>query len=107
MTSQVTPANEAATSVLRNADAVTASTRNSDPALNPYQPNHKSPVPSAISGTLWGLPAMTLRRPTKNTDAKAAKPAELCTTIPPAKSNTPHLANSPSVLQIICTKGKY
>ena len=41
-------------SVLRNAGAVTASTRNSLPALKPYQPNHSRPVPSATSGMLCG-----------------------------------------------------
>src|SRR6266436_59357 len=46
---QAAPANEAARSVLRNAVAVVESTRNSLPALNPYQPNHSSPVPSARS----------------------------------------------------------
>src|SRR5579863_3509259 len=107
MTSQVTPAKEAAISVLRKAEAVTASTRSSDPALKPYQPNHRRPVPRAINGTLCGLLTITLRRPTKNTDASAAKPAELWTTMPPAKSSTPHLANRPSALQIMWTKGKY
>src|SRR5580765_169656 len=58
------PANEAAMSVLRNAVAVTASTRNSLPALKPYQPNHNSPVPSATSGMLCGTLPCTLRRPT-------------------------------------------
>ena len=48
------PAKDAAMSVLRNAVAVVASTRNSLPALNPYQPNHSNPVPSATSGMLCG-----------------------------------------------------
>ena len=54
----VTPANEAAMSVFRKAEAVTASTASSDPALKPYQPNQSSPVPSAIRGMLWGLCSM-------------------------------------------------
>src|SRR5262249_8057704 len=62
-TSQVTAANEAATSVLRNASAVTESTGNSLPPLKPYQPNQSKPVPRATSGTLCG-PSTTWRRPT-------------------------------------------
>src|SRR5579862_4029678 len=53
--SHVIAANEAAMSVLRNAEAVTESTRSSEPALKPYQPNQSKPVPSAINGTLCGL----------------------------------------------------
>src|SRR5436190_2233347 len=62
--SQVTAAKDPAMSVLRNALAVIESTRNSDPALNPYHPNHKSPVPNATSGTLWARRSSTLRLPT-------------------------------------------
>src|SRR5947208_6136660 len=58
------PANDAARSVLRNALADTPSTRNSLPALKPYQPNHSSPVPSATSGMLCGPLSTTRRRPT-------------------------------------------
>ena len=52
--SQAIAANEAARSVFRNATAVTESTRNSLPALKPYQPNQSRPVPSATSGMLCG-----------------------------------------------------
>src|ERR1041384_3726301 len=51
---QVTAANEAATSVFKNASPVTAFTPRELPALKPYQPNQRSPVPIAISGTLLG-----------------------------------------------------
>src|SRR5258708_32659140 len=61
---QVMPANDAATSVFRNATAVTASTRNSLPALKPYQPNQRRPVPSATSGTLCAPESITRRLPT-------------------------------------------
>src|SRR6478672_1497183 len=63
-TSQVIAANEAATSVLRNASAVTESTRNSLPALKPYQPNQSKPVPRATSGIECGPESATLRLPT-------------------------------------------
>ncbi len=81
---QATPANDAARSVLMNAAAVVASTRNSLPALKPYQPNHRSPVPRATRGMLWGPVSCTRRRPTYSTEASAAMPAMLCTTMPPA-----------------------
>jgi hypothetical protein len=57
-------ANEAATSVLRKATAVTESTLNSLPALKPYQPNHSRPVPNATRGTLCAPASATLLRPT-------------------------------------------
>ena len=62
--SQATAANDAATSVFRNAVPVTESTRISLPALKPYHPNHNSPVPKATSGMLCGPRSSTRRRPT-------------------------------------------
>src|SRR5215471_11294938 len=62
--SQVTAANDAATSVFRNAVAVTELALISLPALNPYHPNHSSPVPSATSGMLCGPRSITRRLPT-------------------------------------------
>src|SRR6185436_5248902 len=63
-TSQVIAANEAATSVFRNARPVIAFTSNSLPALKPYHPNHNNPVPIAISGMLLGGDSLSLRLPT-------------------------------------------
>ena len=85
------PPKLAARSVFTNATAVTESTRNSLPALKPYQPNQRRPVPSATSGMECGPLSATFRRPTYSTDASAAMPAMLCTTMPPAKSSTPQL----------------
>src|SRR5579863_1287115 len=102
----VTAANEGATSVFKNAVAVTESTRISLPALNPYHPNHSRPVPSATRGILCGPRSRTLRFPTYSTDASAAIPAMLWTTIPPAKSFTPHCCSTPPP-QTMCTNGKY
>src|ERR1035437_6780029 len=61
---QVTAANEAATSVLINACPVIAFTSSALPELNPYQPNQSKPVPIAMSGTLFGGDALSLRFPT-------------------------------------------
>ncbi|MDQ5968744.1 MAG: hypothetical protein QG561_851 [Patescibacteria group bacterium] len=52
MASQVSPATEAAISVLRNARAVIPSALSSDPALNPYHPNQRRAVPRATKGIL-------------------------------------------------------
>ncbi len=75
--SHATAANDAARSVLRNATAVTESTRNSLPALNPYHPNHKSPVPSATSGMLCSPLSSTFRLPTNKTDASRRDPRDI------------------------------
>ena len=41
-------ATEAATVVVRNATPAIAFAPNAEPALNPYQPNHKRPAPTAV-----------------------------------------------------------
>src|SRR2546421_10999176 len=64
MQSQAIAAKLAARSVLRKATAVTESTRNSLPALNPYQPNQSSPVPSATRGIECGPESAIFLRPT-------------------------------------------
>src|SRR5260370_39551757 len=69
--SQVTAAKEAATSVLRKATAVTESTRNSLPALEPYHPNQRRPVPRATRGMLGGPAAHTRGLPTYTSEASA------------------------------------
>src|SRR5580704_2048647 len=98
-TSQLNPAKPAANCVLTKDETVTQSTAPSDPELKPNQPNHSNPAPIAINGTLWGISVVSHLRPMNTTEAKAANPAVVCTTIPPAKSNTPILANKPSGLQ--------
>ena len=64
------------------------------PPLKPNQPNHSSAVPSATKrmscGGVW-----VWRAPSTVTVARAAMPAEMCTTVPPAKSMAPSLASSP------------
>ena len=77
ISSQTNAAKEAATSVFKKARAVTESTPNSLPALNPYQPNQSKPVPIATNGKLWGS-LITFRFPTNITEANAAIPAEVC-----------------------------
>ena len=110
-----------AASVLRNASAATPSAAASEPALKPNQPNHSSPAPSSVSGTLCGLPlpfANPSRLPSTSARASAAAPALICTAVPPAKSFTPRLLtiqppstiepSSPSVkLKTQFATGKY
>ena len=98
---------EPAMSVLTKACAATPFAASAEPALKPNHPNHNRPVPSATNATLCGSvssPGANFREPTTHTDASAAKPALVCTTIPPAKSSTPHFARKPPP-QIQCTSG--
>ena len=64
ITTHAAVANEAATSVFKNAMAVILSTCNSLPALNPYQPNHNNPDPMATRGMLLGVEFLSTRAPT-------------------------------------------
>src|SRR5260370_87888 len=100
-TSQVNPAKAAPSCVFTKDETVTQSTATSDPALKPNQPNHSNPAPSAINGTLCGAPVLSHLRPMNITEAKAENPAVVCTTIPPAKSNTPNRENKPSGVHTI------
>ena len=76
--------------VLMKASAATESTVSSEPALNPNQPNHSRPAPSATSGMLCGfMPSrgQPSRLPSTSATARAAAPALMCTAVPPAKSS--------------------
>jgi hypothetical protein len=68
------------------------------PALNPNQPTQSSPVPTPVSGMLFGsigtLPYPFLG-PITSAKARAEKPAAIWTTVPPAKSRTPISLNHP------------
>ena len=95
---QVSMATEPAMSVLTKAVAARLFAPSAEPPLKPNQPNHNSPVPRATKAMLCGTttsPGLSLRLPTKITEASAATPADRCTTMPPAKSTRPHLARKP------------
>ena len=47
-----------------------------------------------------------LRLPRIMAPAKAAKPADMWTTVPPAKSFTPHLKKIPWGCQVQCASGQ-
>ena len=71
-----------------------------EPALKPNQPNQSMPVPSITKGRLAGVRGVV--RCTRGAcPAPARRPAprsprDMCTTVPPAKSSTPHLRRKPS-----------
>src|SRR5207248_6222962 len=81
------------------------------PALNPNQPNHRMAAPSTTNGTLCGTNAslpQPLRFPRYRAQARAATPALMCTTVPPAKSSAPRCPaprNPPPHTQ--CATGEY
>src|SRR5579859_2621576 len=61
------------------------------PALNPNHPTHSKPVPISESTTLCGTIGSCgypSRRPSSNANTNADAPELICTTVPPAKSNT-------------------
>src|SRR5690348_2764659 len=99
-----------ATWVLTNASAVTPSVVISEPALNPNQPNHSSPAPSATIGTLCGLNlsrGQPTRLPSTRHSASAAEPALMWTAVPPAKSSAWSLLAMNPPPQIQCATGTY
>src|SRR5271168_5269476 len=69
-----------------------------DPALNPNQPTHNNEAPIRVKVRLYGaidsLP-YPRRLPSTRALARPATPALICTTVPPAKSNTPALLSQP------------
>ncbi len=85
--------------MLTQTRAAVPSAASSEPALKPNQPNQSRPAPIMTSGTLCGriatLPKPT-RLPTTRARTRAAIPALMWTTVPPAKSIGATLA-APSV----------
>ena len=105
----VTIAVAAAVLVLRNADTATPSAASELPPLNPNQPSQSNAAPRSTNGTLAGLAASCegVRRPRNIAPARAAIPEAACTTMPPAKSWTCIVANSPSGCQVQWASGQY
>src|SRR5690606_24818963 len=92
--------------VVANAEAAKPFAPKADPALNPNQPNQSNPVPSITYVIRAGFePLESLPRLRYSADASAVTPADMCTTVPPAKSSTPILANNPSGCQVACANG--
>ena len=96
--------------VVAKAIAAVALAPGAEPALKPNQPNHSMPVPRSTKGTLPGTcvsPSRWLcRRPRTIAPASAASPADMWTTVPPAKSSTPHLRRKPSGCHVQWASGQ-
>src|SRR5438046_10375184 len=93
-----TKAVAAAVLVLVNARAASPFAASAEPALNPNQPNQRSPAPSSTSATLWGTTAVRLkpfRGPSMRAATTADPPAPTSTTLPPATAGPPSLAATP------------
>mmetsp|Transcript_56479 Transcript_56479/g.104579 ORF Transcript_56479/g.104579 Transcript_56479/m.104579 type:complete len:200 (+) Transcript_56479:667-1266(+) len=95
MINHMKSATEAAISEFTAAATEAPLTFKADPPLKPNQPNHNNAVPSATNGMLWGVSSASLRLPTTTRLPNAENPAVMCTTMPPAKSHTPHSAIHP------------
>ena len=80
-----------------------------EPALKPNQPNQSIPVPRITNGTFAGscvsIGHMAVPAPSIIAPANAANPADMCTTVPPAKSFTPHLKKIPSGCHVQWARG--
>ena len=71
------------------------SAASSEPALKPNQPTHSSEAPitdrTRLCGAMLSVPKPT-RLPRTRAQTRPATPALMCTTVPPAKSRTPSVA---------------
>ena len=106
----MTSAVAAAVLVFVNASAASPFAASADPALNPNQPNQSRPAPSSTSGTLWGTIGArlkSLRGPSMRAATKAETPAEMCTTVPPAKSSAPSFWSQPPAPHTQWASGSY
>ncbi len=107
---QASAADAEAVLVVANAIAAWPDADSAEPALKPNQPNHSMPVPRITNGMLAGVcgsPFLcVVRRPSTIAPASAAKPADMCTTVPPAKSSTPILCRKPSGCHVQCASGE-
>src|SRR3989338_290378 len=105
---QLRPAAAAAKFVTTKAFAASPLAAKALPPLNPNHPNHSKAAPKITNGTLFGfISPMVLRLlPINTAAAKADIPAAIWTTVPPAKSIAPNLANHPSAFQTQCATGE-
>ena len=94
MSIHTTIAVDAEMSVLRKAIEAISLGDSALPPLKPNQPNHSSAAPRATKRTSCGA-VRVWRLPSTEMVASAAMPAEMCTTVPPAKSIAPSLASRP------------
>ena len=99
---QVKPAHAAAAFVVTKALMAKPLAAKALPALKPNHPNQSNDVPKTTKGKLCGAGTLWSRfflLPMIKVTANAAIPADVCTTIPPAKSSTPKLRSHPPTPQ--------
>ena len=68
------------------------------PPLNPNQPTQSMPAPVTVMVMLWGMKGVEgkpRRGPITRAVTRAAAPAVMCTTVPPAKSYSPISPSQP------------
>ncbi len=100
----------AARLVFTKAVAATDPELSAEPALKPNQPNHRMPVPTMVMVRLCGGIAsrgQPRRLPRTSAPARAAAPALMCTTVPPAKSRAPRSKIQPAGLKTQWATGVY
>ena len=64
--------------------AASAFALKAEPALKPNQPNHSIPAPNSTNGIFTGWSVLLILRPITIAPVRAAIPADICTTVPPA-----------------------
>ena len=73
-----------------------------EPPLKPNQPTHSMPAPVTVMVMLCGIIGVCMkprREPSTTAATRAATPAVMWTTVPPAKSSRPRLNSQPSAAQ--------
>jgi hypothetical protein len=98
---EVSVAAAAAVLVTMKALAARPFAATAEPALNPNQPNQRSPAPRTVIGMSWGSirSPLATRRPIRSATIRADRPELAWTTVPPAKSRAPSLKSQPSLAQ--------
>src|SRR5512146_1139199 len=86
---QATAATAAAVLVLMNAAPASPLADRDEPALNPNHPNQRRPAPVTTRVRLFGTSAEWRLLPRTRAPTRAATPALIWTTVPPAKSSAP------------------
>src|SRR5690606_8412695 len=106
---QQRPAAAEAVFVVAKAEAASGVAPIALPPLKPNQPNQRRPVPNSTKGMFAGAIAVFLSFLLRRymDAASAANPADICTTVPPAKSRTPSCARNPSGCHVQCASGAY
>ena len=91
--------------VATNADEASPPEVRALPALKSNQPNQRSPARRTTMGTLCG--SMAPPRTEYYATGKSERPAQMCTTVSPAKSRAPSVNNQSTEPHTQCATGQY